>query len=127
MRAAIKQLRFWETVGLLVFFDTSCNIGISIGFANFRSGPPVLSTQVIGYVISIIATMEQRRTAPRALWWTSIAWASLGVLTWVAEMLRFFWDYDLNIYMLPGFLLVALDWTMFYRDKTLQNEPWGKW
>lgn len=127
MRAAIKQLRFWETVGLVVVFDTSCEIGLAIGFSSIRRDPPVLSTAVIGYVISLIATIEQRKTAPRALWWTSIVWASVGILTWLSEALRFFQGYDAGVFLLPGILLVAIDWVMFYKDKTLQSEPWGKW
>ena len=123
MRETIRRLRLWETVWLVAYMDTACNIGISAGFAFGSSGDraPILSTQVVGYIISLIGSYEQRRTAPRAFLWTSVGWAVLGIVSWVAEAIRLFAGIDLGVLVLPGALLAVLDWIMFRQDPTLRR------
>ncbi len=84
--------------------------------------PAVLSTAILGYVFSFLATLFLQRDQSTWKWNLSIALSVLGFISLFNEALRLFLGYDFQLMLTLPALLVLLDWLLYKQELTLARK-----
>jgi len=129
MKPAIILLRILETlflVGVVItytvtptehawhfaFLAVLCNFSITSGADQI-----VISSAVLGYVLSLLGTSLQWNTANRKLRFASLVLALLGFFVCANEIARYFLGHSFQVFVHIPIAVVVMDWMMVWKGK----------
>jgi len=129
MNPVLIVLRVLETVFLVGFVFTytvtpnSQNINFSFlsVFCNFSinsgSDQIVISSAVVGYLISLIGTLVWWRNTELKLRLWPLGLTVLGLIVCLNEIGRYFFGYQFQILIHLPIAVVIINWVLLFRDK----------
>ncbi len=133
MNKSLKLLRIIETIFLvgiiaeiwlpdrqfdLFFLSIKFNFWFGIGGTRF-----LISSRLLGYLLSIIATTRQWKSTDSSIKYFSIIIASLGVLSYVNMIARVFVYHPVSFLFDFAMILIILDWILVKKcSRASKNE-----
>lgn len=92
------------------------HIGLSVLYADDAT-THVINSLIVGYALSLIATLALYKKKKNALWALSLLIALAGLASHANEIVRLFQEHNLQIVVDLSIVLVALDWLMAFGKK----------
>ena len=85
----------------------------------------IIDTAVIGYLLSLVATLFMYKNHKTYLYKVSLILSTLGIVTFILETIRFFSMHHFQVVIQAGVILIIIDWYVLLRKEEKASEVRG--